>query len=136
MIKKNLLLFITLIGCIALPIKLSAQHLLVENKENPIGIDVAYPRFSWQLISDKRNVMQTAYEIRVSDNLSDLLKNRNIIWSSGKQISDSSVHVSYEGKELQSNKKYYWEVRTWDNKGKSALWSPPAFWQMGLLNTS
>ena len=136
MIKKNLLLFITLIGCIALPIKLSAQHLLVENKENPIGIDVAYPRFNWQLISDKRNVMQTAYEIRVSENLSDLLKNRNIIWSSGKQISDSSVHLSYEGKELQSNKKYYWQVRTWDNKGKPPVWSPPAFWQMGLLNTS
>ena len=136
MIKKNLLLFITLIGCIALPIKLSAQHLLVENKENPIGVDVRNPRFSWQLISDKRNVMQTAYEIRVSDNLPDLLKNRNIIWSSGKKFSDSSVHVSYKGKELQSNKKYYWQVRTWDNKGKSALWSPPAFWQMGLLNTS
>jgi alpha-L-rhamnosidase len=140
MIKKNWLLFITLVGCIALPIKLSAQHLLVENKKNPIGIDVAYPRFSWQLISDKRNVMQTAYEIRVSDNVPDLLKNRNIIWSSGKQISDSSVHVSYKGKELQSNKKYYWQVRTWNNKDnnkdKSPLWSPQASWQMGLLNAS
>ena len=116
-----------------MPFCLSAQNLLVENKVNPIGIDVTSPRFSWQLVSDKRNVMQTAYEIRVSDNLRDLVKNKNIIWSSGKVFSDSSVHVSYKGKELQSNKKYYWQVRTWDNTGKSSAWSSPAFWQMGLL---
>lgn len=136
MIKKNLLLFITVVLCIGLPIKLSAQNLLVENKVNPIGIDVKSPQFSWRLISDKRNVMQTAYEIRVSDNLQDLLKNKNLVWSSGKILSDSSVHVSYKGKELLSNKKYYWQVRTWNNKSKSALWSQPASWQMALLNTS
>jgi alpha-L-rhamnosidase len=134
--KKKVLLFIIVFGCIGLPIRLSAQGLLVENKENPIGIDVKIPQFSWRLTSDKRDVMQIAYEIRVSDNIPDLLKNRNIVWNSGKILSDSSVHVSYKGKELQSNKKYYWQVRTWDNKGKPALWSPPAFWQMALLKTS
>ncbi len=136
MIKKNLLLSITVISCFVVPTSLSAQNLLVENKTNPIGIDIAVPRFSWQLISDKRNVRQTAYEIRVSDNL-DILNNKNILWTSGKVFSDSSVHVSYKGKELQSNKKYYWQVRTWNNKDKSKLlWSPPATWQMGLLNAS
>ncbi len=136
MIKLNLFLFLAIIGPIAMPANVSAQSLLVENKTNPIGIDVKIPRFSWQLISGKRNVMQTAYEIRVSDNPRDLLKNKNIIWSSGKVLSDSSVHVAYKGNELQSNKKYYWQVRTWDNTGKSSTWSEPAFWQMALLNTS
>ncbi|MGH2565272.1 MAG: alpha-L-rhamnosidase N-terminal domain-containing protein, partial [Ginsengibacter sp.] len=136
MFKKNLFLFVIIAGFIFTPTMLSAQNLLVENKENPIGIDVANPRFSWQLISDKRNVVQTAYEIRVSDKPGDLLKNKNITWSSGKVFSDSSVHVSYKGKELQSNKKYYWQVRTWDNKGTSPSWSSPAYWQMGLLNAS
>ncbi|HEY5406721.1 MAG TPA: family 78 glycoside hydrolase catalytic domain [Ginsengibacter sp.] len=136
MIKINLFFFLAIIGSIAMPANVSAQRLLVENKVNPIGIDVKIPRFSWQLISDKRNVMQTAYEIRVSDNLTDLLKNKNIIWSSGKVLSDSSVHVCYKGNELQLNKKYYWQVRTWDNTGKSSTWSRPSFWQMGLLNTS
>lgn len=135
MIKKNLLLLITLTCCNPISIKLSAQNLLVENKTNPIVIDAANPRFSWQLVSDKRNVMQTAYEIRVSGNLNDILNNRNLIWNSGKVFSDSSVHVFYKGKELQSNKKYYWQVRTWNNKDKSnSLWSLPASWQMGLLN--
>jgi alpha-L-rhamnosidase len=136
MIKKSFLCFITVVGCILLPMILSAQNLLVENRENPIGVDVLQPRFSWQLISDKRNVIQTAYEIRVANNMPDLLNNKNIIWSSGKVSSDSSVHVSYKGKELQSDKKYYWQVRTWDNTGTPARWSQPAYWQMALLNKS
>ena len=136
MIKKIIFLTITFISCVVVPSTLLAQNLLIENKTNPIGVDAKNPRFSWQIISDKRNVMQSAYEIRVSDNLPDLLKNKNIFWSSGKVFSDSSVHVSYKGKELQSNKKYYWQVRTWDNKYTTASWSSPAYWQMALLNTS
>jgi len=136
MTKTNLLLIITVIACMGASIRLSAQNLLVENKVNPIGIDVKSPRFSWQLISDKRDVVQTAYEIRISDNLQDLLKNKNLAWNSGKVLSDSSVYVLYKGKELQSNTKYYWQVRTWNNKSKSASWSQPASWQMALLKTS
>ncbi|HSQ44402.1 MAG TPA: alpha-L-rhamnosidase N-terminal domain-containing protein, partial [Ginsengibacter sp.] len=136
MIKSKLSLIITVIVCLGTSIRLSAQNFLVENKVNPIGIDVKTPQFSWQLISDKRNVVQTAYEIRVSDNLQDLLKNKNLVWNSGKVLSDSSVHVLYKGRELQSNTKYYWQVRTWTNKSKSALWSQPASWKMALLKTS
>jgi alpha-L-rhamnosidase len=42
------------------------QNLLTENLSNPIGLDIKQPRFSWQLVSDRRNVMQTAYEIKVT----------------------------------------------------------------------
>ena len=31
------------------------QNLLCETLENPIGLDVLQPRFSWQLISRERN---------------------------------------------------------------------------------
>jgi len=136
MTKKNLLLSVAILCSGIMPAWLSAQSVWVENKVNPIGIDAKAPEFSWRIISGKRNVMQTAYEIRVSDNLNDLLKNKNIIWNSSKVLSDSSIHVSYKGNELQSNKKYYWQVRTWDNAGKTSAWSAPAFWQMGLLHTS
>ncbi len=78
MTKKILLLSLAILCSIAMPVCISAQSALVENKVNPIGIDVKTPRFSWQLVSGKRNVMQTAYEIRVSENLRDLLKNKNI----------------------------------------------------------
>jgi len=112
------------------------QNLLVENLSNPQGIDNATPRFSWQLISDKRNIMQTAYELHVGTNESVLAKSANLEWSSGKINSDSSVHIAYKGKRLQSGKKYFWQVRVWDNQGNPSPWSETAYWRMGLLDSS
>src|ERR1043166_4261081 len=109
--------------------QLKLQNLLTENLANPIVLDITQPRFSWQLVSDRRNTMQTAYEIKVT-------LNNTIVWSSGKVNSDSSVHVSYKGARLQSGKKYSWQVRAWDNHGNETNWSAPSFFQMGLLSTS
>jgi alpha-L-rhamnosidase len=105
------------------------QHLLTENLTNPIGLDAPKPRFSWQLSSDKRNVAQTAYELKVS-------ADKGPVWNSGKVSSNQSVQVPYAGAALQSNKKYTWELRVWDNNGKASPWSEPAFFQTALLTTS
>ncbi|HEY0677487.1 MAG TPA: family 78 glycoside hydrolase catalytic domain [Chitinophagaceae bacterium] len=122
-----LLLHITVIA------QLSVQSLLVENRPNPMGVDVASPRFSWQIASARRNVLQTAYEVRVGTDKLSLAKSRNLVWTTGKVTSDSSVHVMYKGSPLQSGTTYYWQVRVWDNQGVTSNWSEPAFWQMGLL---
>jgi alpha-L-rhamnosidase len=107
-------------------------HLLCNNLSNPIGISLSGPQFSWQLQSDKRNVTQTAYEIRVASDASLLKKGKETAWSSGKVLSDESVHVNYKGSELASAKKYFWQVRVWDNNGKVSGWSSPAFFQTAL----
>ena len=52
--------------------QVQVSNLLCENLSNPIGLDVAQPRFSWQLVSDKRNVMQIAYEIKVCREINSL----------------------------------------------------------------
>src|SRR5438874_9106384 len=70
------------------------QNEATEHMINPIGLDARIPRFSWELNSDKRNVLQTGYEIRVSDNGSNFNAAKNLLWNSGKVISDSSVNVS------------------------------------------
>ena len=116
--------------------QVKVQNLLVENLSNPIGMDNTAPGFSWQLISEKRNVIQTAYELRVGTTESMLAKSDHLEWSSGKINSDSSVHVVYKGKHLQSGKKYFWKVRVWDNEGNPSPWSGAAYWQMGLLDSS
>jgi alpha-L-rhamnosidase len=112
--------------------QVKVDGLLCENRTNPLGMDVTQPRFTWQLSSDKRNVMQSAYRIEVSEN-ADF---HGHAWDSQKVKSDSSVFVTYKGKPLQSDKKYFWRVQVWDNTGKSSGWSQPAWWQMALLNES
>ncbi|HKJ43845.1 MAG TPA: family 78 glycoside hydrolase catalytic domain, partial [Sunxiuqinia sp.] len=107
--------------------------LACEYHSNPIGIDIAKPRLSWQILSDENNLEQTAYEIRVADTPENLVKRSSLIWSSGIVKSDQSVNVTYEGPQLISMQRVYWQVRIWDNKDKVTEWSAPAYWEMGLL---
>lgn len=102
-------------------------NLLTENLTDPIGIDVKQPRFSWQLSGSQRGLVQIAYELRV-------LNGKKTVWTSGKQVSDQSVHVPYGGGELLPGEKYSWQVRVWDNSNKASSWSTASF-QMGLATT-
>lgn len=92
--------------------QLSVQNLTVENLSNPIGIDRAQPRFSWQLNSDKQNVKQTAYEISVRSG-------KKLVWSTGKISSDNSLRIPYGGANLESDSKYTWQVKVWDSQTKT-----------------
>lgn len=107
--------------------------LVCEYHENPIGIDVEKPRFSWQLASDQQNLLQTAYEIRVFEAAANNTKKGKQIWTSGKVNSDKSVNIEYGGPSLKSMQRAYWQVRIWDNNNKATGWSDLAFWEMGLL---
>src|ERR1700704_5103084 len=95
--------------------QVSVKNLRVENRFNPVGMDVATPRFSWQLISGVKNLMQTAYEIRVTNK-----SGKSVIWNSGKHATDQSIYVPYSGPPLQSATTYYWQVRVWDKKGNTS----------------
>ncbi len=113
-------------ACLA---QVKVQYLLTENKVDPNSIDAINPRFSWQInAGDKRDVMQTAYEIKAS-----AAKDKREVWKTGKVMSDQSMYITYKGAPLVSGQKYTWQVRIWDNAGKASAWSEPATWQMGLL---
>jgi hypothetical protein len=116
--------------------KTTVVNLLCENQSNPMGIDCQNPRFSWQLLSKERNVLQTAYRIIVADDPNLLQQNKGNIWDSKKVLSDSSIQVTYQGKELISTKTYYWKLMVWDNKGGVSGWGKPSLWQMGLLTVA
>ena len=107
--------------------QVKVQQLRTENLVNPIGLDIKEPRFSWQLQSSSRNTMQTAYEIIVTT------VSNKAVWKTGKVASDSSVHVLYKGDELNSDTKYKWKVRVWDNKNKASEWSSTASFQTGFF---
>jgi alpha-L-rhamnosidase len=113
--------------CLSATSQVIVKNLLTENLTNPIGIEALQPRFSWQLASEKRNLTQSAYEVRV-------LMENTVAWNSKKVISSQSVHVVYGGVTLLSGKKYTWQVRVWDNSGKASPWSQPAIFQTGFLS--
>ena len=125
--KKLIFLLIIQANFTLIHAQVKVQNLLTENLNNPLGIDISKPRFSWQLKSDQRNIKQAAYEIKV-------MNGKTIAWSSDKVSSDQSVFVPYSGKELQSEKKYNWKVRVWDNSDKVSDWSAPASFQMAFLH--
>ena len=138
MSRKKHFLFLFLFNCLVVNVnaQLSVQNLRLENLTNPIGLDVMQPRFGWQLATDRRNVLQTAYEIRVATSPSALAAGKKLTWTSSKIASAASVWVPYNGPALVAGKKYWWQVRVWDSTGQTSAWSAAAYWQMGLLSAA
>ena len=134
----NRLLIILLLGVLSLTTSaakkkeaktdVSVGCLRVENLDNPLGIDTAEPRFSWQIGSDKQNVLQTAYQLIVSDDKGE-------VWNTGRVESDQQLWIRYAGKPLMSNTACTWKVKVWTTAGESA-WSDEAHFSIGLLNES
>jgi alpha-L-rhamnosidase len=114
----------------------SPVHLRVDYRENPLGIDGQAPEFSWQSDSTERNWRQSAYEILIASSPENLQRGAADVWDSGKQSSSDSVGIAYGGPALQSRKRYYWAVRTWDVSGEQSQSSESAWWEMGLLQKS
>ncbi|WP_159885681.1 alpha-L-rhamnosidase [Paenibacillus puerhi] len=112
---------------------LETRQLLCESMVNPVGIDILAPRFSWQLKSERRGVLQAAYRIMVANSEENLLRGSDLCWDSGKVHSDESVFCTYEGEPLTSRGRYYWRVKVWDQSGAESDWSTVAYWEMGLL---
>ncbi len=110
----------------------SLAGLRCEYKVDPLGIDAARPRLSWQLRSDARGVVQSAYQVQVTRNGTDWRRSA-LAWDTGKVASDRSTLVPYDGPALESARRYYWRVRVWDGGGRASAWSAPAYWEMGLL---
>jgi len=110
----------------------TVTDLVCEYHSNPVGIDIQKPRLSWKIISDKRNMMQTAYEIRVANSVENLGKKNGSVWNTGKVNSSESVNVEYGGPEIEAMQRVYWQVRIWNSDNQPTEWSKPAFWEMGI----
>lgn len=128
MLKRILLAAATLILGTAIYAADEVKGLMTEYQTEPIGIEVAQPRFGWQMASSRKGAAQSAYQIVV------LNRNGEPVWDSGKVSSDASVAVPYEGKKLSMNHRYSWTVKVWDEKGK-LLESPEAHFTTGLMGS-
>lgn len=112
---------------------LTASHLRCEYATEPMGIDETSPRLSWQLESRERAQKQKAFEIRVASSKEALGRGDADLWDSGKVTSDETTQITYRGKPLSSGRRYFWQVRSWNQKGEAGPFSSAASWEMGLL---
>ena len=99
---------------------------------NPVGIAELHPNFSWKIFSNKRAVIQTAYQITVSSSLQNIETDPDM-WNSGKVNASENVFIYYKGRPLESGKKYYWKVKIWVNNEPRNFEARPSDFVTGLL---
>ena len=139
---RNKLILLLLVSTMALPLfadpsaSIYPVNLLCEYLTNPVGLDIAHPRFSWTLDAvnpDRYGQRQTAYRILVSSSRVVLEEESGDIWDSGWVESDRMQLIEYEGDPLQSDRTYYWRVAVKDEKGQVSFYSEVAEWSTGLF---
>jgi alpha-L-rhamnosidase len=102
------------------------------NKENPLGINPDRVTFSWQMESDQRGEIQTAYQLLLASTLEKLTSGEADVWDSGKVISRQSLQLPCRHNALASGQRYFWKVRVWDKEGIVSSWSPDGNFVTGL----
>lgn len=98
----------------------------IEHRNEPIGLSVKVPRFSWKIESEEANTIQKAYHIRI-------LCDDRLVWDSKKIYSDQSVLVPYSGEALMEEKKYKINLMVEDNHGNEV--ENNTFFETGIFDT-
>ncbi|MYJ35580.1 MAG: Bacterial alpha-L-rhamnosidase [Acidimicrobiaceae bacterium] len=125
--------------------RFAAIDLKCEYRVDPLGLDERSPRFSWRIQATDRSQSQTAYRtvdrdqyqsayrVLVSSSRAGLDAEVGDKWDSGKVASDANNGIAYTGAPLRSGEQCWWKVQTWDRDGRPGTDSPPAAFEMGLL---
>ena len=88
--------------------------LLTNELPNPLNVEA--PTFGWIVNAEGSNVVQTAYQIIVTDEITGA-----IAWDSGKVESSEQSYVAYGGENtLEAGHPYSWKVKTWTKSGDDA----------------
>lgn len=99
----------------------------------PLGMD-ENPIFSWEMEAPgEYGARQTAYRICMAES-PQALDQGDYIYDTGKQTSDLSVCIPYQGASLKPMTRYYWTVKVWDEKGKEIGARKPACFETALMD--
>ncbi|MDF9841666.1 MULTISPECIES: glycoside hydrolase family 78 protein [unclassified Paenibacillus] len=109
-------------------------NLMVNYRTNPLGVDDLNPRLSWQIQAETRGFIQFAYQIQAGCDPS-FEAEAELVWDTGKVVSDSSVHIEYQGRAMHPRTRYFFRVRIWASEDDVSAWSAPAYWETALLST-
>ncbi|NMC39089.1 MAG: family 78 glycoside hydrolase catalytic domain [Bacteroidales bacterium] len=126
-------LALILVSCSTRSDNFKAINLRCEYLVNPIGIDKSNPRFTWWNGDKRMGAEQTAFEVFVGTDSSEVSVGMADKWDSGEIRSDLNL-ARYSGEALDPMKKYYWSVRIRDGKGKLSQISETAYFETGMMN--
>ena len=99
--------------------------LKTELLDEPLGIELARPRLSWRLESDRPGARQSAYRVRVASSPEALAAGGADLWDSGKVVSDACFDIAYAGAPPEIRRRCWWTVEVWDETGAQAEPAPP-----------
>lgn len=103
------------------------RNVKCENKKNPLNVDVKQPRFSWQIISEEKNLFQKSYRIVV----------RNcgaLCWDSGVVEDRRTFGIPYEGEDLISRASYRYTVEAVLSNGEH-VWAEENTFETVIFDT-
>ena len=100
---------------------LNITKVLVDYEEQQIGI-THVPQFSWAIKSDRRNVVQTSYQLQIALDTAF----ENVVYDSGVVEGDQAAQVEPEGFEMKSQTRYYVRVQV-TAAGETAEWKSNTF---------
>ncbi len=109
---------------------LKISNMRCEHLDEPLGVGSEFPRFSWEIESDGRNIRQEQYQIQVCTS-KDFDKT---CWDSGIVASSQQHEVLYGGEPLKIQTTYYWRVQAWTSGSSGSGWSNPARFETGFFS--
>lgn len=98
----------------------------------PVGVSCSAPAFSWKLNSTVRGTLQQACQIVVAESAAGLNNPDSAVWNSGRMDTRRTSDIVYAGRTLKPATRYYWSVRSWNNRDEASPWSRPASFITGL----
>jgi alpha-L-rhamnosidase len=128
------LLFSFSLHSIAQPL-CQARELRCEYMRDPLGIDAAQPRFTWQLQDARKGALQTAYQVIVGTDSLAVSQGNGNCWQTGRVQSDLQ-RVVYQGKPLQPFTRYYYALQVWDKDGQPSPVSSVSCFETAMMSSA
>lgn len=113
---------------------IAAAGLTTNGRVDPLGVTADAPTFAFTSTSTGRGVLQSAYRIRVA--AGEDASGPSKVWDSGKVDSDQQFDIAYAGPALESQSRYSWQVKVWDDRGNESDWSDAAAFETGIFDAA
>jgi hypothetical protein len=119
------------------PGDLLAQDLRVEGVDEPAGLDLLRPRFSWGLAArdpNARGLVQRGFELIGGDDRACVAAGHGTRWAGSPTAGGQTLVRPSADLPLDSHRRYWWAVRVFDGAGRPGAWSAPASFLTGVLD--